>query len=89
MQANLSYDMKTPSTNWEPQDDPVYSIIPDHQTTSSLSPGPPKQPPDRTPYYQETESDQLGADHEMPIKSEFSPQSTEPHAEVTLVKCKY
>ena len=54
MQANQAYSTNTPSV----QDSHVYSVIDDD---SNLSPLPPTLPPDRAPYYEEIESDRLGA----------------------------
>ena len=74
MQANVACNANTPSTD---HNNPVYSVIADDQTAWGLSPVPPKLPPDSTPYYQEIESDQVGADYEMPVQSRSSPPHTE------------
>lgn len=75
MQANVSYNVNSSSTKTcEPQDNLVYFTIADDHTTSSFSSVPPQLPPERTPYYQEIQSDQTVADYETPIKSKFLPE---------------
>lgn len=56
-----SYALNTPSTNLQ---EPVYSVINDQPAASPSLPKP--------PYYQEIESDLIGADYEAPIKKNMS-----------------
>ena len=80
-----SYDPATASSNvCEPQGNPVYSTIADSQIAT---PAPSKLSLEKTPYYQELESDQLATDYETPIKSKFTPPSTGQHEECE--NCRY